>query len=87
MAHLIVGILSKDVRDILVMVVTIYSYRSTVGEHEIYCQDSTHHIAEKRNIAARSGMHCLLSIVTEVNIEVVCCWNFSGSRGLTTDVR
>lgn len=85
MAHLIVGILSKDARDIFVMVhASVVSFH---GEHEIHCWDSTHHIVEKRNIAARSGTHYLPIIVTEVNTEVVCCRNFSGSRGLTTDVR
>lgn len=87
MAHLIVGILSKDARDIFVMVHASHRIVPPVGEHEIYCRDSTHRIAGKRNIAARSGAHCLPSIVTKVNIEVVCCRNFSGSRGLTTDVR
>lgn len=70
MAHLIVGILSKDARDILVMVHASLIYIvPPVGEHEIYCRGSTHHIAEKRNIAARSGTHCLPSIVTEVNMK------------------
>jgi len=85
MAHLIVGILSKNARDIIPSCCTLHSYRS--GEHENHCRSSRHRVAEKRNIAARSGAHCLPSIVAKVNSEVVCCRNFLGPRDLTTDVR